>query len=114
VSNPNNLLKPGMLVNATLTGAGHPQLVIPETAVLWTGKRSVVYVKKTQGNGFTFEFREIETGARTGRGLPVTSGLSEGEEIAVNGVFAIDAAAQLRGHYSMMAPPRKSGHSRTF
>ena len=108
VSNPNNLLKPGMLVNATLTGAGQHQVVIPETAILWTGKRSVVYVKKSQDNGFTFEFREIETGPRTTDGYVVLSGLSEGEEIAVSGVFAIDAAAQLRGHYSMMAPPERA------
>jgi membrane fusion protein, copper/silver efflux system len=114
VPNPGNLLKPGMLVNATLTGAGEHQLVIPETAVLWTGKRSVVYVKKSQGNGFTFEFREIETGARTGDGYHVVSGLSEGEEIAVSGVFAIDAAAQLRGHYSMMAPPEKAAIPEPF
>jgi membrane fusion protein, copper/silver efflux system len=114
VSNPNNQLKPGMLVNATLTGTGQPQLVVPETAVLWTGKRSVVYVKKSQQNGFTFEFREIETGVRTADGYPIISGLSEGEEVAVNGVFAIDAAAQLRGHYSMMAPPEKAAIPEPF
>jgi len=108
VSNPNNLLKPGMLVNATLTGTGQHQVVVPETAILWTGKRSVVYVKKSQDNGFTFEFREIETGPRTSDGYTVISGLSEGEEIAVSGVFAIDAAAQLRGYYSMMAPPERA------
>ncbi len=112
--NPGNLLKPGMLVNATLTGAGEHQLVIPETAVLWTGKRSVVYVKKSQDNGFTFEFREIETGPRTAEGYTVRSGLSEGEEIAVSGVFAIDAAAQLRGHYSMMAPPDRAAIPEPF
>lgn len=114
VSNPNNLLKPGMLVNATLTGAGQHQVVVPETAILWTGKRSVVYVKKSQDNGFTFEFREIEIGPRTSNGYMVLSGLSEGEEIAVSGVFAIDAAAQLRGHYSMMAPPERAAIPEPF
>ncbi len=114
VSNPSNLLKPGMLINATLTAAGQHQLVIPETAVLWTGKRSVVYVKRSHDNGVTFEFREIETGPRTADGYTVLSGLSEGEEIAVNGVFAIDAAAQLRGHYSMMAPPERAAIPEPF
>ncbi len=107
VVNRDNQLKPGMLVTATIEGEAKHQLLIPATAVLWTGKRSVVYVKKDHGNGFTFEFREIETGPRTGDGYLVRSGLSEGEEIAVDGVFAIDAAAQLRGHYSMMAPPER-------
>lgn len=114
VSNPNNLLKPGMLVNAILTGEELHQVVVPETAILWTGKRSVVYVKKSQDNGFTFEFREIETGPRTTDGYMVLSGLSEGEEIAVNGVFTIDAAAQLRGHFSMMAPPERASIPEPF
>ncbi len=114
VSNPNNILMPGMLVNAHLTGAVKHRLVIPETAVLWTGKRSVVYVKKSRENGFIFEYREIETGPRTAEGFPVISGLSEGEEIAVSGVFAIDAAAQLHGHYSMMAPPEKAAIPEPF
>ncbi len=108
LDNPANLLKPEMLVNATLTTEGRHSVVVPSTALLWTGKRSVVYVKKQQQNGFTFEFREIETGPRTEEGYIVLSGLEEGEEIAVSGVFAIDAAAQLQGQYSMMAPPVKA------
>jgi len=110
VGNPDKILKPEMFVNATIesieTEDAYP--VIPHTAVLWTGKRSVVYVKSSADNGFTFEFREIETGARLDEGYHVVSGLSAGEEIATNGVFAIDAAAQLKGHYSMMAPPEKT------
>lgn len=114
IPNPDGELRPGMLVNAVIDGPQHHQLVVPETAVLWTGKRSVVYVKKQSDNGFTFEFREIETGARTKEGYIVRSGLSAGEEIAVNGVFAIDAAAQLRGHYSMMSPPERIALSEPF
>ena len=110
VGNRDNILKPGMLVNATLTLAvpDHSRIVVPSTAVLWTGLRSVVYVKSPRQDGFTFEFREIETGARAEQGYFVLGGLSEGEEIAVNGVFAIDAAAQLHGNYSMMAHPEKT------
>jgi Cu(I)/Ag(I) efflux system membrane fusion protein len=114
VANPHGALKPGMLVHALVEGSPQHQMVIPETAVLWTGKRSLVYVKKPLGNGFTFEFREIDTGALTDEGMLVLSGLSEGEEIAVNGVFAIDAAAQLRGHYSMMSPPDRASIPEPF
>jgi membrane fusion protein, copper/silver efflux system len=107
VANPDNLLRPGMLVNATVTATEphRQQIVVPETSILWTGVQSVVYVVNRQNGRLTFEFREIETGARTAEGYIVHSGLSEGEEIAVSGVFSIDAAAQLRGHFSMMAPP---------
>ena len=107
VANPDNLLRPGMLVNATVTATERhrQQIVVPETSILWTGEQSVVYVVNRRNGGLVFEFREIETGARTAEGYIVHSGLTEGEEIAVSGVFAIDAAAQLRGHFSMMAPP---------
>jgi membrane fusion protein, copper/silver efflux system len=114
VNNHNNQLRPGMLVNAIITGDQQHQLTIPATAVLWTGERSVVYVKSPHHNGFTFEFREVETGARTEDGFTILSGLNQGEEIAVNGVFAIDAAAQLRGSYSMMTQPAKSGLTEPF
>ena len=116
VANRDNMLKPGMLVNATLTSAvaDHSRIMIPSTAVLWTGARSVVYVKRPQQDGFSFEFREIETGARTDDGYIILAGLTEGEEIAVNGVFAIDAAAQLRGQYSMMAPPERTSIPEPF
>ena len=110
VDNRNNLLRPGMLVNATITATEphRQQIVVPETSILWTGERSVVYVVNRRNGGMVFEFREIETGSRTGEGYVVLSGLTEGEEIAVSGVFAIDAAAQLRGHFSMMAPPERA------
>jgi membrane fusion protein, copper/silver efflux system len=114
VQNRDNQLRPGMLVNAVITSEGERQISVPATAVLWTGDRSVVYVKRPAQSGFTFEFREVETGARTGEGFNILSGLSQGEEIAVNGVFAIDAAAQLRGSYSMMSQPAKAALSEPF
>jgi membrane fusion protein, copper/silver efflux system len=107
VANPDMHLKPEMFVNATIMpgDAGMTQPVVPHTAVLWTGERSVVYVKIPREEGFTFEYREIETGSRLEDGYQVLSGLEAGEEIAVHGVFAIDAAAQLAGKPSMMQRP---------
>jgi Cu(I)/Ag(I) efflux system membrane fusion protein len=100
-------LKPGMFasgfVTSTITG-NKKDLVIPKTAVLWTGKRSVVYVKVPGREQPVFEYREIMLGPSAGDYYIVISGLREGEEIAVNGVFKIDAAAQLAGKKSMMNP----------
>ena len=119
-ANPGMALKPEMFVNATV-GAGFTPaqtpaqsqppapngktLLIPKTAVLWTGPRSVVYIKVPDSEYPAFEMREIVLGARTGDFYIVESGLQEGEEIVTNGVFAIDAAAQLSGNYSMMNRP---------
>ncbi len=105
VANEDNTLRPGMLTDAVITTEERHQVVIPATAILWAGKTSVVYVKQQTGEGFTFEFRQIETGPRIHDEYIVDSGLEEGEEIAVSGVFAIDAAAQLRGRHSMMVTP---------
>ncbi|MBN72894.1 MAG: efflux transporter periplasmic adaptor subunit [Gimesia sp.] len=106
LDNPRDLLKPEMLADGILKtmlpGSGD-QLVIPKSAVLWTGKKAVVYVMTDDHNNM-FQFREIELGADAGDYYVVESGLSEGEMVATNGVFKIDAAAQLRGEKSMMNP----------
>jgi Cu(I)/Ag(I) efflux system membrane fusion protein len=78
---------------------------------MWTGPRSIVYVSVPDRKNPTFIYREIELGAEAGDEYVVNSGLQEGEEIAVNGVFKIDAAAQLAGKTSMMSPPAGSQHS---
>ncbi len=103
--NTERRLKPGMFATGQLhsTLAGSPQqLLIPKSSVLWTGKRAVVYVKEPEQESPTFSYREITLGPAAGSNYVVADGLREGEEIAVNGVFKIDAAAQLEGKPSMM------------
>ncbi len=105
-------LKPEMFVNARLqiVGASHEKaLLVPRSAVLWTGVRSVVYVKVPDSEFPAFEMREFGLGPRAGEFYIVEDGLKAGEEVVANGVFAVDAAAQLSGKYSMMN--RKEVHS---
>lgn len=116
-NNSNGKLKPEMfasgLVQAKLANKSN-SIVVPKTAVMWTGKRSVVYVKTNSGQGVNFIMREITLGAALGDSYVVEEGLTEGEEIAVNGTFSIDAAAQLAGKPSMMSPEggqAMTGHS---
>ena len=107
VPNTGNLLKPEMLVNATLQTKLETKekgLAVPATAVLWTGKRSVVYVKQN-GDMPAFERREITLGSKVKDYYLVQNGLEEGEEVVSNGVFSVDASAQLSGNYSMMSTP---------
>ena len=117
VPNKDNQLKPEMFasgtVEATLPKKSN-NIVVPKTAVMWTGKRSVVYVKNTTGSGVNFMMRDVVLGPGLGDSFIVESGLEEGEEIAVNGTFSIDAAAQLAGKPSMMRPEggvAMTGHS---
>ncbi|MDA3817135.1 MAG: efflux RND transporter periplasmic adaptor subunit [Prolixibacteraceae bacterium] len=107
LKNSQRELKPEMFATGKLRSniAGSAEkLLIPKTAVLWTGKRSVVYVKVPERENPSFIYREIGLGPVAGKHYVVTDGLEEGEEIATNGVFKIDAAAQLEGKKSMMSP----------
>ncbi len=104
LTNTDSKLKPEMFVTGSVKAnldQYQNKLVIPKTAVLWTGKRSIVYVKKP-GEDFIFKLREIEIGPLLGNSYVVENGLEEGEEIVTNGAFSVDAAAQLEGKPSMM------------
>ena len=98
-------LKPGMfataIFNATISETGQ-QIIIPKTAVLWTGRRSIVYVKVPEEEMPTFKLRDIELGPSLGDDYIVLAGLFPGEEIVTRGGFVIDASAQLEGRVSMM------------
>ncbi|NCB27723.1 MAG: efflux RND transporter periplasmic adaptor subunit, partial [Bacteroidia bacterium] len=78
------------------------EVVIPKSAILWTGKRSIVYVKQPDTETPAFLLREIELGPSLGDAYVVLSGIHDGEEIVTNGAFTIDASAQLAGKRSMM------------
>src|SRR5664280_38301 len=80
-------------------------IIIPRSAVLWTGKRSIVYVKQPGSDEPVFKMREIGIGPMLGESYVVTDGLKEGEEIVTSGTFSVDAAAQLEGKPSMMNTP---------
>ena len=106
VNNPYGHLKPEMFVNGILKNnsskKSKSQLTVPKSAVLWTGTRSVVYVKVPDRTIPSFQFREIEIGEAMGSSYQVLNGLESGEEVVTYGSFTIDAAAQLNNQASMM------------
>lgn len=98
-------LKPEMFVSGKLEAIlpeREQALVVPKSAVMWTGKRSLVYVKSETDKGIAFMMREVMLGPALGDSYIIETGLRAGEEIAVSGTFSIDAAAQLAGKPSMM------------
>jgi len=107
VMNSELKLKPEMFASGTVESNSNNKtsaIIVPKTAVMWTGKRSVVYVMNTTAQAVSFLMREVTLGPAMGESYVVDSGLQAGEEIAVNGTFSIDAAAQLAGKPSMMNP----------
>ncbi|TXE15177.1 efflux RND transporter periplasmic adaptor subunit [Seonamhaeicola algicola] len=104
LSNKDDVFKPGMFVTANIEGstAKNDEVIsIPASSVLWTGERSVVYLK-TNPDQPIFEMREIKLGNQIGNEYEVVEGLFVGNEIVTNGTFTVDAAAQLQGKKSMM------------
>ncbi len=113
LANPNYELKPEMYAMGIVKSvfSNQNQLVIPRSAILWTGTRSIVWVKLPDISEPTFLMREIILGSAVGDEYIVLEGLSEGEEIVTEGTFSVDAAAQLEGKPSMMNPkPAISNH----
>lgn len=104
VPNPTGALRPGMFAEAVVRAGARDQgsqLVLPRSAVLFTGRRSVVYVAVPDQPG-AYALREVRLGSRSGPVYTVLSGVSEGEEVVTHGAFTLDADLQLRGGASMM------------
>ena len=118
LKNVDNKLKPEMFASGVIKNnalsKNTKDIVIPKTAIMWTGERSVVYIKSNSGTSVEFMLREVTLGPSLGEAYVITSGLSFGEEIVVNGTFTVDAASQLIGKPSMMNPEGskvQSGHN---
>jgi Cu(I)/Ag(I) efflux system membrane fusion protein len=81
-------------------------LAVPESAVIDTGKETIVYVEAEPG---VFEGRKVVLGPRSGDRFPVLEGLAPGEKVAATGAFLIDAESRInpatRGNPAEPPPP---------
>lgn len=105
VNNRSGRLKPGMFTTGILVSEMkeyRDRIVVPKSAVLWTGRRSIVYVKDPVADEPVFSLREVKLGPALKDAFVIIEGLEEGEEIVTRGTFSVDAAAQLEGKPSMM------------
>ncbi len=109
IANTNRNLKPGIFITAELVNpesksSSNSALMVPKSAVLWTGKRLVVYQQLENENGVYFKMIEVETGSLSSDEVEILSGLKAGDEIVSQGAFSVDSEAQLAGKPSMMNP----------
>jgi membrane fusion protein, copper/silver efflux system len=92
-------LKPQMFADVDLKINYGNQIVVPQEAVLDSGKEQRVFVAK--GDGY-FEPRHITTGAKLDGKVVVLSGLKAGETVVSSGNFLIDSESRLKGDVNSM------------
>lgn len=86
-------LKPDMYANVELPLSRGEKLVVPESAVIYSGPRRVVFVDIGDDR---LKPREIKIGLKSGDYYEVLEGLSEGDRVVTGGNFLIAADSRLK------------------
>jgi Cu(I)/Ag(I) efflux system membrane fusion protein len=105
--NPGLQLKPGMYATFRFAASMPAVLSVPRSAILATGKRSLVFVRDPTGS---LQPREVTTGQATDDRIEILSGLSEGETVVASATFLVDAESNLGTALGgMTSVPRMDG-----
>ncbi len=100
--NPGLRLKPQMYANVALDLHAVTGVVVPDSALIETGTRTVAFV---DGGDGTFEPRELKIGVRGNGKAQVLSGVKEGEKVAIRANFLLDSESKLRAALTKMTAP---------
>lgn len=101
LDNPGLRLKPGMYAQAELHDLGNEEvMVIPRTALLVTGQRSIVFVQHADGSLVP---HEVTPGHPVGREIEILRGLEVGDRVVSSATFLVDAEANLGAALEAMA-----------
>ena len=92
MGNPGGRLKPNLFVNAAISVPLGIKLVVPESSLIDTGERKVVYV--VQGVD-TFVKRDVVIGKEADGYIQILSGLAPGDVVVTAATFLIDSQTQL-------------------
>ena len=93
LANPGLQLKPGMY--ATLRwpgGVSSSALTVPRSAVISTGQRNLVFVKRIDG---MLEPRDVSLGATSAARIEILSGIAVGDTVVASATFLLDAESNL-------------------
>ncbi|WNG51762.1 efflux RND transporter periplasmic adaptor subunit [Archangium minus] len=93
LKNPELELKPDMYAEVQLKQEGGSRLQVPESAVLYTGPRRLVFVDLGEGR---LAPREVKLGVHAGESYEVLEGLKEGEVVVTSGNFLVAAESRIR------------------
>ena len=92
-ANPTDALKPGMFVSVELAAESERGIVIPDSAVIETGTRQMVYVETSPGQ---FAARDVSVALRADGQAVVRSGLAAGDRVVSSANFLLDSESRLR------------------
>lgn len=93
IPNPGGRLRPGAYVEVELVTRLPRRLAVPESAVIPTGERHVVFVDLGDGR---LAPRAVRLGRRAGGYYEVLEGLTPGEIVVTSGNFVVAAESNLR------------------
>jgi len=99
LDNPAGLLKPDMYADVLLQQPSGQSVAVPDSAVMNTGARAVVFVARADGS---FEPREVSTGTKANGFYAIRSGVQAGERVVVDANFLIDSESRLKSALSQM------------
>lgn len=93
LDNSDGRLKPDMLATLIIEGKAKKRLAIPETAIVREENSDKVFVQVAPGQ---FELVAVKLGDEEEGKRPVESGLKQGQEVVVDGVFYLNADRLLK------------------
>jgi Cu(I)/Ag(I) efflux system membrane fusion protein len=99
LDNQSGLLKPDMYGDVILQQPQAVSVAIPDSAVMNTGTRSIIFVAR---GGGTFEPRQVTTGMKAGGFYEIRFGVQPGERVVVDANFLVDADSRLKSALSQM------------
>lgn len=118
--NQERLLKPGMLMQASLRKDPRKALVIPEAALMPAGREQFVLVAVPDAGSHKVERRQIRIGSRRPGEVEILQGLSEGDLVITHGTLRVRPGQQVEVRAiddgvlplaDLLEKPKKAGDS---
>ncbi len=91
--NPDLALRPDMYANVRIRAERGERLLVPQSAVLYAGRRNFVF--RALGDG-RFRPQPVKVGLRSGEEVEILTGLEPGDAIVTSATFLIASESRLR------------------
>ncbi|WP_245294190.1 efflux RND transporter periplasmic adaptor subunit [Rhizobium etli] len=105
LSNPDGMLRANMYADVEIeAGAPNPVVAVPNSAIVDTGDRQVVFIDRGDGK---FEPKDVTLGVRGDDSTEIRQGVAAGDKVVVSANFLLDAESNLNSALSAMTEEAK-------